>query len=78
MFVTNEERIVKSLETIAECMVKSNEMAKEALKKSYELYETNMTMIKENTKTTNTETLFKNEELLKSELEKEAEEMIPY
>ena len=54
MFRTNEERIVKSLETIAECMVKSNEMAKEALKKSYELYEANMAMINENTKTENT------------------------
>ncbi|MBE3138934.1 MAG: hypothetical protein IMZ63_03875 [Actinobacteria bacterium] len=54
MFRTNEERIVKSLETIAECMVKSNEMAKEAMKKSQELYEANIAMINENTKTTNT------------------------
>ena len=56
MFRTNEERIVKSLETIAECMVKQFELAKEITKKSQELYEANMAMIKENTKTENTET----------------------
>lgn len=47
MFQANEDRIVKSLETIAECLVKSNEMAKEAMKKSQMLYETNMAMMKE-------------------------------
>ena len=47
MIQSNEDRIVKSLETIAECLVKSNEMAKEALKKSNQLYEANMVMKKE-------------------------------
>ena len=47
MFVTNEDRIVKSLETIASCMVKSNEMAGEALKKSNELHRANIAMMKE-------------------------------
>jgi len=51
-----EDSIVKSLETIAECMVKSNEMAREALKKGNQLYGANMAMINENTKTTNTKT----------------------
>jgi len=49
MFVNNEDRIVKALETIAKCMVKSNEMAKEALKKSNQLYGANMAMKKEDT-----------------------------
>jgi len=47
MILTNEDRIVKSLETIASCMVKSNEMAGEALKKSNELHRANMAMMKE-------------------------------
>ena len=47
MFQNNEDRIVKALETIAECMVKSNEMAKEALKKSNRLYGANMAMMRE-------------------------------
>ena len=47
MIQSNEDRIVKSLETIAECLVKSNEMAEEALKKSNQLYEANMAMIRE-------------------------------
>ena len=42
-----EGKVVKFLETIAECLVKSNEMAKEALKKSNQLYEANMAMKKE-------------------------------
>jgi len=50
MFQNNEDRIVKSLETIAKCMVKSNEMASEALKKSNDLYKANMAMIKESIK----------------------------
>ena len=54
MFRTNEERIVKSLETIAECLKKQTELAEEAMKKSQELFEANMAMInEENTKTTN-------------------------
>jgi len=47
MFINNQDRIVKSLETIAKCMVKSNEMASEALKKSNDLYKANVAMIKE-------------------------------
>ena len=46
MILTNEDRIVKSLETIVSCMVKSNEMAGEALKKSQELFEANMAIMK--------------------------------
>ena len=47
MFQNNEDRIVKSLETIASCMVKSNEMAEEALKKSNRLYEASRAMMRE-------------------------------
>jgi len=47
MVKSNEERIVKSLETIAECMLKSNKMAGEATKKNRELHEANMAMIRE-------------------------------
>jgi len=47
MIQSNEDRIVYALETIASCLVKSNEMAKEALKKSNQLYEANMAMKKE-------------------------------
>ena len=47
MLTEFEGKVVKSLETIAECSVKSNEMAKEAFKKSNQLYEANMAMIKE-------------------------------
>ena len=49
-----EERVVKSLETIAECFKKQTKIAEEAMKKSQELFEANMAMIKENTKTENT------------------------
>lgn len=48
MIQSNEDRIVKSLETIAKCMLKQNKMAEEAIKKTQELYEANMTMMKEN------------------------------
>jgi len=41
------DSMVRSLETIVECMVKSNEMAREALKMSQILYEANMVMMKE-------------------------------
>ena len=71
MFRTNEERIVKSLETIAECLKKQTELAEEAMKKSQELFEANMAMMKESQ-------IKSDEELLKSKLEKEAEEIIPY
>lgn len=47
MIQTNEDRIVRALETIAECLHKSNEMASESLKKSNKLYEANMAMMKE-------------------------------
>ena len=47
MFQANEDSIVKSLETIAKCMLKQNKMAEEAIKKSNELYKANMAMIKE-------------------------------
>ena len=47
MLTEFEGKVVKFLETIAECSVKSNEMAKEAFKKSNQLYEANMAMIKE-------------------------------
>ena len=47
MIQSNEVRIVKSLETIAKCMVKSNEMAREALEKSNKLYGANMAMMRE-------------------------------
>ena len=47
MLTEFEGKVVKSLETIAECLVKSNEMAKEALKKSNQLYEANMAIMKE-------------------------------
>ena len=43
-----EERVVKSLETIAECFKKQTRIAEEAMKKTQELYEANMAMIKEN------------------------------
>ena len=46
MILTNEDRIVKSLETIAKCIVKSNKLAEEAMKKNRELHEANMAMIK--------------------------------
>ena len=39
--------IAESLKTIAECAVKQNKMAEEAIKKSQELYEVNVAMIKE-------------------------------
>jgi len=39
--------IVRSLETIAECMLKSNEMAREAMEKNQKLYEANVAMMKE-------------------------------
>jgi len=42
-----EDSIAKSLETIAECLLKQTEMAREAMKKSQELYEANMAMMKE-------------------------------
>ena len=47
MLTEFEGKIVKSLETIAECLVKQNKMAEEALKKSNQLYEVNMAMMKE-------------------------------
>ena len=47
MFQSNEDRIVKSLETIAKCQLKQTEMAKEAMKKSQMLYGANMAMMKE-------------------------------
>ena len=47
MLTEFEGKVVKFLETIAECSVKSNEMAKESLKKSNQLYEANMAMIRE-------------------------------
>jgi len=50
MIKSNEDRIAQALETIAECMVKQHEMAKEALEKSQILYEANMAMMKENLK----------------------------
>ena len=46
MFQANEDSMVISLETIAKCMVKQNEMAEKAMKKSQELYKANMTMMK--------------------------------
>ena len=42
-----ENRMVKSLAIIAQCMLKSNKMAEEALKKSNELHNANMAMMKE-------------------------------
>ena len=53
MLTEFESKIVKSLETIAECVVKSTKLAEEAMKKSQELFEANIAMINENTKTTN-------------------------
>ena len=47
MLTEFEGKVVKFLETIAECLVKSNEMAKESLKKSNQLYEANMAIMKE-------------------------------
>ena len=47
MFQANEDSIVKSLETIAKCMLKQNKMAEEAMKRTQELYKANMAMIKE-------------------------------
>jgi len=47
MLTEFEGKVVKFLETIAECLVKSNEMAKEALKKNNQLYEANKAMMKE-------------------------------
>ena len=47
MIKSNEDSIVKSLETIAKCLVKQTQMAEEAIKKSQELYKANMAMIKE-------------------------------
>ena len=47
MFQSNEDRIVKSLETIAECQLKQTEMAREAMKKSQMLFEANMAMMRE-------------------------------
>ena len=47
MILTNEDKIVKSLETIAECLVKSTNLAEEAMKKNRELHEANMAMIRE-------------------------------
>jgi len=55
MFQNNEDRIVKSLETIAKCLVKSNEMASEALKKSNDLYKANIEIIGERSKKLNSE-----------------------
>jgi len=85
MLTEFEGKIVKSLETIAECMVKSNEMAKEALKKSNQIHEANMAIMEENSKAEakkdraiDERIFLNNEELLKSKLEKEAEKIIPY
>jgi len=47
MIKSNEERIAQALETIAECMIKQNEMAEEALKKSQILHEANKAMMNE-------------------------------
>ena len=47
MLTEFEGKVVKFLETIAECLVKSNEMAKEALKKNNQLYEANKAMMRE-------------------------------
>ena len=47
MLTEFEGKVVKAIETIAECLVKSNEMAEEALKKSNQLYGANMAMKKE-------------------------------
>ena len=47
MLTEFEGKVVKAIETIAECLVKSNEMGSEALKKSNQLYESNMAMIRE-------------------------------
>ena len=45
-----EYRRTKASEIIAECMIKQNEMAESAIKKTQELYEANMAMIKERLK----------------------------
>ena len=47
MLTEFESKIVKSLETIAECVVKSTNLAEEAMKKNRELQEANMAMMKE-------------------------------
>ncbi|MCK4320963.1 hypothetical protein KAX08_00370 [candidate division WOR-3 bacterium] len=47
MIQSNEDRIVKSLETIAECQLKQTEMAREAMRKSQMLFEANMAMMRE-------------------------------
>lgn len=76
MFQANEDSIVKSLEIIAKCMIKSNQMAEEAIKKSQELYEANVAIMKENQKETEiTDKGLK--KLLTTNAEKEAEEILP-
>ena len=47
MLTEFEIRIVKSLETIAECSLKQSQIAEEAMKKTQELYKANMAMIEE-------------------------------
>ena len=47
MLTEFEGKIVKSLETIAKCLEKQVQIAEEAMKKSLELYEADMAMIKE-------------------------------
>jgi len=45
--MSNDERIIKALETIAKCILKQTQFAEEAIKKSRELYEANVAMMKE-------------------------------
>ena len=45
--MSNDERIIKALETIAKCILKQTQFAEEAIKKSQELYEANVAMMKE-------------------------------
>ena len=73
MIQSNEDRIVKSLETIAECQLKQTEMAREAMKKSQILFEANMAMMRESQIKPeiilDKESLKSNDDLVKKELQ---------
>jgi len=85
MFVNNEDRIVKALESIAESQMKQTQIAEESFKEAKELRDITMGMLTEDRNMG--AKMDKVIDKVKSELqtpdsntiaEKEAEEMIPY
>ncbi|GAG63234.1 unnamed protein product [marine sediment metagenome] len=65
LVITELGRIAKALEVSATCQIEQTQMAKEAIKKSQELYEANMVMIKESKPE-----IILDKELVKSDLTK--------